>query len=538
MNTTIRTFLSLLVLLALTACNLGGSANPAVFGDPVLRLTVQTQNNATTFNQVGEVINYQYVITNSGTTPLAGPVIVNDSPRLPACPGLNTVGNQDNYLDQNETITCLAAYSVTQADVDAGSITNVATAMAGNTTSNQTGITLTRGPAAPSNVLRLTKTASSQTYGAANESLTFTFNITNTGTTPLGPAQFTITDNKLGAPFNCGEANTTLAPNQTVTCSVPYTVTAADMGQANITNSATASGAGQTSAAATVTIVNLLAPATATPQTAATATPGSPSNLAPGSTIQHQVAVGEWLIQIGRCYGADFTELRNANPQIANPNFILPAMVVTVPRIGSAGRIYGPPCVTFHTVQSGDTWASLAQRYNADQAVLQRVNPGGLVVGQPAKIPLNSAGGGGVSVTAAPPTGGVTPGVTTAAPMRLTFDGGSTTSSRTGFVNPGQTLQYLVAAQQGQTLTLQLTAPANEVSIGVNGPTGLALKPNDSNYTWTTTVLNSGDHTINLASLTGGNSKSYTLQVSLTNPTPATVAPSATPTNTPPTPGS
>lgn len=531
MNITIRNFLSFLLLLVLTACNLGGggAANPAVFGDPVLRLTVQTQNNVSTFSQVGEVINYQYVITNAGTTPLAGPVIVNDSPRQPACPGLNTVGNQDNYLDQNETITCLAAYSVTQADLDTGSITNVATATAGGSTSNQTGITLTRGATAPSSVLRLTKSASSQTYGAANESITFTFNITNTGTTPLGPAQFTINDDKLGAPLNCGEPNTTLAPNQTVTCSAPYTVTTADMGQANITNSATASGAGQTSAAATVTVVNLLAPATATPPTPATQPPSS--NLAPGSTIQHNVAVGEWLIQIGRCYGATFSELRSANPQIANPNFILPAMTVTVPRIGSAGKIYGPPCVTFHTVQSGDTWATLAQRYNADQTVLQRANPGGLVVGRQAKIPLNSAGGSGVVVTSAPPTS-VTPGGSTAvAPMRITFDPGSTTSSRTGFVNPGQTLQYLVAAQQGQTLTIQLSAPANEVSIGVSGPTGLALKPNDSNYTWTTTVLNSGDHTINLASLTGGNSKSYTLQVSLTDAIPAT------PTNTPPTPG-
>ena len=532
MNITIRTFLSLLILLALAACNLGGSANPAVFGDPVLRLTVQTQNNATTFNQVGEVINYQYVITNTGTTPLGGPVTVNDSPRQPACPGMNTVGNQDNYLDQNETITCLAAYSVTQADVDTGSITNVATAMAGNTTSNQTGITLTRGTPQPSNVLTLTKTASSQTYGAANESITFTFNITNTGTTPLGPAQFTITDNKLGAPFNCGPADTTLTPNQSVSCSAPYTVTAADMNLANITNSATASGAQQTSAAATVTIVNLLAPATATPPTPATAPPTS--NLTPGSTIQHRVAVGEWLIQIARCYGANFNEVKAANPQITDPNFIRPQVdVVTVPRIGSVGTIYKSdtvPCVTFHTVQSGDTWASLAQRYNADQTVLQKANPGGLVVGQPAKIPLNSAGGSGVVVTAAPPTSGVTPGVTAVAPMRITFDAGSTTSSRTGFVNPGQTLQYLVAAQQGQTLTIQLTAPENQVSIGVNGPTGLALKPSDSNYTWTTTVLNTGDHTINLASLTGADSKSYTLQVSLTNPTPPTAAP---PTNTP-----
>ena len=533
MNTT-RNFLSLMILLVLTACNLGGggAANPAVFGEPVLRLTVQTQNNVTTFSQVGEVINYQYVITNTGTTPLAGPVLVTDAPRQPTCPGLNTVGNQDNYLDQNETITCIAAYSVSESDVNTGSITNVATATAGNTTSNQTGITLTRGTAPPSAILTLTKTASSQTYGAANEIITFTFNVTNVGTTPLGPAQFTVSDARLGAPLNCGPADTTLAPNQSVSCSAPYTVTTADMGVANITNSATASGAGQTSAAATVTVVNLLAPATATPPLPATAAP--PSNLTPGSTIQHQVAVGEWLIQIGRCYGANFEELRDANPQIANPNFILPAMIVTVPRIGSAGTIYKSatvPCVTFHTVQSGDTWASLAQRYNADQTVLQRVNPGGLVVGQPAKIPLNSAGGSGVVVTAAPPTA-VTPGVTTIAPMRITFDGGSTTSSRTGFVNPGQTLQYIVAAQQGQTLTIQLTAPANEVSIGVSGPTGLALKPSDSNYTWTTTILNTGDHTINLASLTGTNSKSYTLQVSLTTAT--AVPPTAT--NTPPTP--
>jgi hypothetical protein len=114
--------------------------------------------------------------------------------------------------------------------------------------------------------------------------------------------------------------------------------------------------------------------------------------------------------------------------------------------------------------------------------------------------------------------------------MRITFDAGATTATRMGFINPGQTLQYIVTAQQGQTLTVQLTAPPNEVSLGVSGPTGLSLKPADSNYTWSSAVLNTGDHTINMASLTGGSSKSYTLQVSLTTPAPAT------PTNTPPTP--
>jgi LysM repeat protein len=535
MNKIIRNSVSSIIVLVLSACNLFSQPTAAVFNNSVLRLTVQTQNNVTTFSQSGEIINFQYVLTNTDTPPLAGPVIVTDSPRDVACPALTTVGNQDNYLDQNETVTCMAAHTVTQSDVTTGSIVSNATATAGNVTSNQSTLTLTLGatPLQPSSTLLLSKTASSQTYGAANQIITFNFTITNAGTTPLGPAQFTITDAKLGAPFNCGEANTTLAPNQPITCSASYTTTTADMSLANITNSATAAGAGQTSAAATAVVTNLLY-ASPTPATPVTVPPSS--NLAPGSTIQHQVAVGEWLIQIGRCYGATFSELRNANPQIADPDFILPAMVVTVPRIGSAGKIYGPPCVTFHTVQSGDTWASLAQRYNADQAVLQKANPGGLVVGKQAKIPLNSAGGGQVVVT---PGATVQPttGATVAAPMRITFEPGSTTASRIGVLNPNDRIQYIVTAAAGQMMTITLQAPENEVSLGVNNPTGLALKTPDSLYTWSATISTAGDHTINLASLTGNNIKSYSLTVSLTNPTtPATTAPASTATQTPNTP--
>jgi uncharacterized repeat protein (TIGR01451 family) len=525
MNKIIRNSLSSILVLVLSACNLfGPPTTQGVFENSVLRLTVQTQNNVTTFSQAGEIINFQYVITNTGTPPLAGPVLVTDAPRQVACPGLNTVGNQDSYLDQNETITCLAAYSVTQSDVTTGTIVSNATATAGNVTSNQATFTLNLGATPqPSNILRLTKTASSQTYGAADQTITYSFTITNTGPTSLGPAQFMITDSKLGAPFPCGPADSTLASNQSVTCSRDYKTTSADMSLANITNSASASGANQTSPAATAVVTNLLAPATQTPPTPATAPPTS--NLAPGSTIQHQVAVGEWLIQIVRCYGATFDEVRNANPQIADPDFILPSMIVTVPRIGSRSKIYGPPCITFHTVQSGDTWASLAQKYNADQAVLQKANPGGLVVGKQAKIPLNSAGGGQVVVTPGPgitftPTTGAAP-----AAQRITFDPGATSASRIGVINPNERIQYIVAAAQGQMMTVTLTAPPNEVSLGVNNPNGLAIKTPDSLYTWSATVTTGGDHTINLSSLTGNTSKSYTLTVSLTNPT----TPAATP---------
>ena len=537
MNKIIRNSLSFIVLLVLFGCN--WPPRSTILADPnsVLRLSIQTQNNVSTFAQAGEIINFQYVVKNTGTPPLGGPVTVTDPPRVAACPALTTVGNLDNYLDRDESVTCLAAYTVQATDVTAGTIVANAYATAGTITSNQGTFTLNRGATPqPSTILKLAKTASSQTYGAANQSITYTFNITNMGTTPLGPDQFSITDTKLGAAFPCGPAATTLNPSQSISCSQPYTTTATDVAAANITNTATASGAGQVSAPATVVVANLLF-ASPTPGTPATAQPSS--NLTPGSTIQHRVAVGEWLIQIARCYGANPSEVVAANPQIPDPNFIRPDVdVVTVPRIGSVGKIYKLPnqdCVTFVTVVSGDTWESLALKYNALVVVLQKANPGGLVVGKQARIPWNSAGGGPVAVTPQPgatftPTGAGT------APMRITFDPGSTTASRIGVMNPGDRLQFIVNAAAGQVLTINLTAPPDEVSLGVNNPNGLALKPPASLYTWDSGPLaTAGDHTINLVSLTGNTPKSSTLTVSLTNA--ATAAPPATSpaTQTPPT---
>lgn len=246
--------------------------------------------------------------------------------------------------------------------------------------------------------------------------------------------------------------------------------------------------------------------------------------------------MGEWLIQIGRCYGATFEDVRNANPQIADPNFILPAMVVTIPRIGSAGRIYGPPCITFYTVQSGDTWESIAQRYNADIVVLKKVNPVSLTAGTQLKIPLNSAGAGGVVIPVTTGTATSTPtatATTAVTAQRITFQPGQTTVTLAGVVAPNQTIPYVVTATVGQTLTITVnTSAANEVGLGVNGPTGLALKSMDGTLTWTTTITTGGDHYINVASILGSSSKAYTLTVSLAAPTTGTATSTATATAT------
>lgn len=113
---------------------------------------------------------------------------------------------------------------------------------------------------------------------------------------------------------------------------------------------------------------------------------GVGGGLTPGSTVNHVVSRGEWLLQIARCYGASYESIRMANT-LADPDFILPGWVIRVPAIGSQGAIVGPPCVVAHTATAADTWPSLAQRYGTTPAILQRANPGPLTVGRSIWVP-------------------------------------------------------------------------------------------------------------------------------------------------------
>jgi uncharacterized repeat protein (TIGR01451 family) len=91
---------------------------------------VKTASPAT-FDAAGDVIDYDYLVTNTGNVSLQGPVVVTDDKTTVTCPDLATVGDLDANLDPGESITCTASYTVTQADVDADGLTNTATASAG-----------------------------------------------------------------------------------------------------------------------------------------------------------------------------------------------------------------------------------------------------------------------------------------------------------------------------------------------------------------------------------------------------------------------
>jgi hypothetical protein len=121
--------------------------------------------------------------------------------------------------------------------------------------------------------LGLSKTADAESYSAVGDQITYTYVLTNTGNTILGPSQFSIDDDKIngGLPFNCGAAATTLQINGTVTCTATYTVVSGDLESGSITNSAFGQVGDLTSPTRQVT-VTYIPPATTTTIPVATTT--------------------------------------------------------------------------------------------------------------------------------------------------------------------------------------------------------------------------------------------------------------------------
>ena len=353
------------------------TATPNLADKVGIDLKVQ-YDTAAQYNTVNQIVRFKYIITmvkNDLTD--ATPANLTISGITAVCPAITAVGNANDRLDPGEVIECTGDYILTQADLDRGSVQNTAVATVYTVNSNQV---ITTVPTVPAKAIALTKTADPASYYQVGQQIKFNYTIKNTGSTQLGPAQFTITDTGINnnAPFNCGNADATLASGATLTCSNTYTVTAADMNAATFSTNAVASGGGANpSQPATVAVTKTTPPA-----------------MAKGTNVQHKVLDGEWLWQIARCYGADPAKTVAANTQLANTAQLKAGMTVNVPNIGSNGEIHAPPqpCVTKHMVVSGDTWASIAAKYGADPGFTQYANSNTLTVGKEVKVPHYTAG--------------------------------------------------------------------------------------------------------------------------------------------------
>ncbi|NND71780.1 MAG: hypothetical protein HKN43_09385, partial [Rhodothermales bacterium] len=226
----------------------GGTLTPAsatetVNGDQTSAMDLVKTIVDQQFSMAGDVTTYEYIVTNSGNVTLVDQITVSDN-RIASvnCPGIPTGG-----LLPGDTLTCTASYTVTQADLDSGSVTNIATATSGPTTSPVASATT---PANQNPALTLVKAAQFSNYANAGEVVTYEFTVTNSGNLTISD-DIRVTDDKIGT-FTCHTG--TLAPSDSHMCTADYTITQADIDAGSVTNQAYAESGALVSPPVSVTV--------------------------------------------------------------------------------------------------------------------------------------------------------------------------------------------------------------------------------------------------------------------------------------------
>jgi len=225
-----------------TVTNTATATDGSTSSDPVSETVIGNQTNAFTldklamsndFTEVGDVLTYNYVLRNTGNVSITAAFTINDDKiGIINCPTLPTGG-----LVPNATLTCTADYSVTQSDIDAGEVTNIAFAQSGGESSTPDEVTVT-GTQEPA--LSILKTAGATSFSSVGEVVSYDYLVTNTGNLTLTNA-ITVSDDKI-ASVSCPALPTGgLIPTGTLTCSADYTITQADLDAGEVTNIATAS---------------------------------------------------------------------------------------------------------------------------------------------------------------------------------------------------------------------------------------------------------------------------------------------------------
>jgi hypothetical protein len=186
-------------------------------------------------------------VTNTGNVDVHALAIVESSFSVsgtgpaPVCPVTS--------LAPGTSTVCTASYTVTQADVDSGSVTNTAHATAtdpesGTVDSPSSSATVTSA-AAPAITLEKSASPDDAASFVVGQELTYSFVATNTGNVTvtgvsIAEGDFTGTGGFPGVA--CPDGAASLAPGASIVRTATYTITDADRRAGTVTNTAVADG--------------------------------------------------------------------------------------------------------------------------------------------------------------------------------------------------------------------------------------------------------------------------------------------------------
>ena len=196
------------------------------------------------FADVGELITYTFVVTNTGNVTLNNVTVTDPLPGLSAITfdGGDTDG--DGELDVDEIWTYSATYAVTQADIDAGNVVNTATA---DSDESDPATDDNDEPLPQNPVIDIVKDgtfdAGADGFADPGELISYSFTVTNEGNVSL--TNVSVTDPLPGLSaitFDGGDTDGDgeLDVDEIWTYSATYAVTQADIDAGNVVNTATA----------------------------------------------------------------------------------------------------------------------------------------------------------------------------------------------------------------------------------------------------------------------------------------------------------
>jgi uncharacterized repeat protein (TIGR01451 family) len=226
------------------------TATVTAIRNPAL-LTVKKVASPIAYSTAGQNITYSYIVENSGNVGISGPISVTDN-------RTGTTQISSSGLAPGQYVIGTANYTIIQADIENGSVTNAAFATgtyngtAINSAEDTATVTALKSP-----YLRIEKLAFPVIYSTVGQNVTYSYIVINSGNVGIsGP--ISVTDNRTGT--NQISSNG-LAPGQLITGKANYMITRADINNGSVSNAAFATGIyngtiiNSTNATAIVTVI-------------------------------------------------------------------------------------------------------------------------------------------------------------------------------------------------------------------------------------------------------------------------------------------
>ncbi|GAA5200871.1 hypothetical protein GCM10023322_79700 [Rugosimonospora acidiphila] len=208
---------------------------------PALLLVKSVDPTAVT--AVGQVVTNRFLVTNHGNTTIVQIGITEHAFSGTGTPSPITCPTR--VLAPGQQMTCTSTYAVTQADLDAGGITDTAVAFGEGPRGQLTSASSAAVDAEVAAALSVVTSVDRAAFTAAGQRITFSVAVTNTGTATLRGVtvrEVAFTGTGPVPRPTCPPGAASLAPGQAVTCTATYPVTQADVDAGSISNTATATG--------------------------------------------------------------------------------------------------------------------------------------------------------------------------------------------------------------------------------------------------------------------------------------------------------